>query len=81
MLEHEGDTQGAAEREQDPCCELQRAVSDCPNCRHREYRDVGAGYAGEVACENQPCHEDTPRRPDTFPSTARLVGFRCPVHG
>lgn len=81
MLENGGNTREATERERESCCELEKAVYDCSNCKHREYREVGEGYAVQVACENQPCHEGTPRPPDTFSSTAQLVGFRCPIHG
>lgn len=62
-------------------CVLERAVYDCPNCGHREYQRTGGTYLAEVTCENQPCHEESPKWPDTFPSTARLVGFFCPEHG
>lgn len=63
------------------CCESQRAVYDCENCKHREYREVGKTYLAEIFCEDQPCYEEHSKWPDTFPSTAHLVGFRCPVHG
>lgn len=67
--------------DQERCCEIRRAVYDCPNCKHREYQEIEGTYTTEVCCENQPCYEGYPHPPDTFPSTAKLVGFRCPIHG
>lgn len=62
------------------CCELTRLVYDCPGpCRRRVYEEPREVYATTRTCEE--CHEDTPHRPETFPSRMELVGMHCPEHG
>ena len=73
-------------REHAQCCELCRAVYECPNCGRREHQHLEGGYASSACCElNVPggpgCYEAHPRPPRTFPSVAFLVGFYCPAHG